>query len=103
MSEQQQVNICQHNQTGFCKFRDKCQKKHENTLCENTENCGKAAAKDIQKCAEILATMESADTKKNVHTNMYRVRIRPTLMNKSNKVCSNMKWISNFLMKKLIH
>jgi hypothetical protein len=32
-----------------------------------------AAAKDIPKCAEILATMESADTKKNVHTNMYRV------------------------------
>ena len=62
-----------------------------------------AAAKDIQKCAEILATMESADTKKNVHTNMYRVRIRPTLMNKSNKVCSSMRWISNFLMKKLTH
>ena len=41
MSEQQQVNICQHNQTGFCKFREKCQNKHENTLCENTEHCGK--------------------------------------------------------------
>ena len=38
---EQQVKICQHNQTGFCKFRDKCQKKHENTLFENTENRSK--------------------------------------------------------------
>ena len=41
MSEQQQVNICQNNQTGFGKFRDKCQKKHENTLFKNTEHFGK--------------------------------------------------------------
>ena len=36
---QQQVDLCQHNQTGFCKFRDKCPKRHENTVCENTDHC----------------------------------------------------------------
>ena len=35
----QQMDLCKHNQTGFCKFRNKCQKTHENTVCENTENC----------------------------------------------------------------
>ena len=33
------MDLCKHNQTGFCKFRNKCQKRHENTVCENTENC----------------------------------------------------------------
>ena len=35
----QQVDLCQHNQTGFCKFKDKCPRRHENTICENTESC----------------------------------------------------------------
>ena len=36
---EQQMDLCKHNQTGFCKFQNKCQKRHENTVCENTENC----------------------------------------------------------------
>ena len=38
---EKQVTLCQHNQTGFCKFSDKCQKRHENTVCEYTEYCKK--------------------------------------------------------------
>lgn len=37
----QQVDLCLHNQTGFCKFKDKCPRRHENTICENTEPCNK--------------------------------------------------------------
>lgn len=36
---EQQLNICKHYQTGFCKFKDECQKTHEHTMCENMENC----------------------------------------------------------------
>ena len=40
-------DICKYNQTGFCKFRDHCRKKHENETCEgeqsncNQQNCNK--------------------------------------------------------------
>ena len=35
---EQQMDHCKDNQSGFCKFGNKCQKRHENTVCENTEN-----------------------------------------------------------------
>ena len=31
----QHENICKFNQKGFCKFGTKCNKKHNNTICEN--------------------------------------------------------------------
>ena len=58
------------------------------------------ALKDIPKYAETSATMKTVDTKKNVHTNMYRLRNILTLMSYLNKDCSNTRWISNYLMKK---
>ena len=32
-------SICKHNQTGFCKFREKCRKTHENEECQNQSDC----------------------------------------------------------------
>ena len=34
-----QVDLCKYNQTGFCKFKDLCPKRHENTVCKNTDKC----------------------------------------------------------------
>ena len=33
--------ICKHNQTGYCKFKEHCKKTHENIVCENTSDCRK--------------------------------------------------------------
>ena len=35
---EQLMDICKHNQTRFSKYQNKCQKRHANTVCENTEN-----------------------------------------------------------------
>ena len=32
-------SICKFNQTGFCKFREHCRKKHENTICDKSNEC----------------------------------------------------------------
>lgn len=32
-------NVCKHNQTGFCKFRQDCKKYHVNEICPNIEIC----------------------------------------------------------------
>ena len=32
-------SICKFNQLGFCKFREHCRKKHENTICEKASEC----------------------------------------------------------------
>ena len=29
---------CQHNQTGFCKFRQNCRKRHENRVCQENHD-----------------------------------------------------------------
>ena len=33
------VNLCQYNQNGFCKFKDKCKQKHENEICQHRNDC----------------------------------------------------------------
>ena len=33
--------VCKYYQTGFCKFRDNCSKKHENETCGDQINCSK--------------------------------------------------------------
>ena len=53
MSDQNQ-SICKYNQTGFYKFKEKCQqKKHEDQICEAQPQCtnreGKKASKSVQK------------------------------------------------------
>ena len=35
----QHVEICKYNQIGFCKFRSKCHKKHNNTMCKKENEC----------------------------------------------------------------
>ena len=35
----QNMELCQHNQKGFCKFGRKCIKKHEDKVCENRNEC----------------------------------------------------------------
>ena len=32
-------NVCKHNQTGFCKFRQDCKKDHVNETCRNIKIC----------------------------------------------------------------
>ena len=32
-------SICKFNQMGFCKFREHCRKKHDNTICEKAGKC----------------------------------------------------------------
>ena len=34
--------VCQHNQTGFCKYRQQCKKEHVNEICPNIEICNDA-------------------------------------------------------------
>ena len=31
--------VCKHNQSGFCKFKNTCRNKHENTLCPKDDHC----------------------------------------------------------------
>ena len=31
--------ICKHNQTGFCKFRNMCKRRHENEMCGRPTDC----------------------------------------------------------------
>ena len=33
------ASICKFNQTGFCKFREHCRKKHEYVIFEKTNEC----------------------------------------------------------------
>ena len=35
----QRIELCIHNQRGFCKFGVKCTKKHEDKVCENRNEC----------------------------------------------------------------
>ena len=44
--EDEGCSICKFNQTGFCKFKEHCRKKHENEICENINECTK------QKCTK---------------------------------------------------
>ena len=37
--------ICKFNQTGFCKFREGCNKTHNNKLCEKTNDCTEESCK----------------------------------------------------------
>ena len=37
--------ICKFNQTGFCKYRDKCRHKHNDKACENKTTCNKENCK----------------------------------------------------------
>ena len=31
--------VCKYNQTGFCKFRERCRKRHNNEICEHQYKC----------------------------------------------------------------
>ena len=33
------MEICKHNQNGFCKFRERCDKRHENEICRSRNEC----------------------------------------------------------------
>ena len=34
-----EVNICKYNQSGFCKYKDKCRRKHYSENCEDKSDC----------------------------------------------------------------
>ena len=36
---QSSVKVCKYNQTGFCKYKDQCQKTHDYQKCENPTSC----------------------------------------------------------------
>ena len=33
------MEVCKHNQVGFCKFGGKCNKKHDNEICQRRKDC----------------------------------------------------------------
>ena len=73
------VNICKHNQRGFCKFGDRCRNRHRNEICGSEycviENCElrhplkcrffilNASCKFLENCAY---THEESEEKSNV-------------------------------------
>ena len=34
-----EMEICKHNQNGFCKFRERCDKRHDNEICRSRKEC----------------------------------------------------------------
>ena len=54
----EKIQICKHNQSGYCKFGQTCSKKHDNRLCESHDECM------VNKC-----TKRHPKTCKNFKTN----------------------------------
>ena len=47
-------DVCKSNQTGSCKFKQRCKKKQGNKICESTKKCGNNWIGDAQKCVKIV-------------------------------------------------
>ena len=59
--------LCKFNQTGFCKFRQKCSKTHNNTLCENENGCNEEyCSKRHPKLCKNIYKQVNVDIKKTV-------------------------------------
>ena len=70
MAEKEKT-ISKFNQTGLCKFGTLCNKKHEDKVCENLNDCSEDGCKERRDTPQSVGTsqkMKTAGSKKTVPT-----------------------------------
>ena len=77
MSDQNQ-SICKYNQTGFCKFKEKCQKRHEDQLCEAHPQCTnrECEKRHPKVCRNFSAKGECSHNEKCAYSHQYQDKLQ---------------------------